>query len=595
MFQAVFKRLLIGSIILTVSHAVTVEERIEDFEQFWTTYKDAYVFFDLKKEDHGVNWDDYKEGYLERLRNSESDTDLYAVITEAQTLLRDGHCYNSSFSKIRETERIFFQKIGLQLVDGKRIAVSKVPMDSPFEKAGIKVGDELVKFNGKSIRQLSKEARKYKAASSEGQFWNSFASQLYIYNPLLGKPKSKSADLVFRNANGNLITVNSDWNSVDPTGPAEKVSNGWIDDEKGVQLSEFDQKKIEGPLPIEVALYEGENYKISYVKIESWMKTEDPIEQMEAVFKAIEGTDGMVLDLRGNGGGVGPWGVLFTNYLIDKESDRNVAQGPIKKLMGLFSKPQITEGDTKPKEPNNSWFERKLSKTFFRAAFPQLDEPTLEQIFKEPEFMKVVLKKAFGLEVTVEELQKYFKDGEFEAFYVNLSLNERLNKIKPYTNPVYVLTDGGCYSTTDICMTILAEFKRIKLIGTPNGAGSGSPIPFVLKNTGLQVYVPHARAFPPYGTMIEGRPLQPDLVINQSREDLISGKDTVLTEAVRQLYNEIVPMASTFVDGGFTMPEASKAYSTLSEQEIQWGVLHTPDWAIDATLRHQKRSQLKLK
>ena len=154
--------------------------------------------------------------------------------------------------------------------------------------------------------------------------------------------------------------------------------------------------------------------------------------------------------------------------------------------------------------------------------------------------MKAVLKKAFGLKVSVDELKKYFKDGQFEDFYVNLSLNNRINKIKPYSNPVYVLTfDGGCYSTTDICMTILAEFKRIKLIGTPNGAGSGSPIPFVLKNSGLQVYVPHARAFPPR-TMIEGRPLQPDVVLTQTKEDLVKGKNTVLTEAVRQLYEEIV-------------------------------------------------------
>ena len=95
--------------------------------------------------------------------------------------------------------------------------------------------------------------------------------------------------MVFRNSAGELIKVEADWNSVDPTGPQNEVTDGWIDDAKGVQLSEFDQKKIEGPLPIDVAVYEGDSYKISYIKIESWMKTEDPIEQFEEVFKAIEG------------------------------------------------------------------------------------------------------------------------------------------------------------------------------------------------------------------------------------------------------------------------------------------------------------------
>ena len=54
-------------------------------------------------------------------------------------------------------------------------------------------------------------------------------------------------------------------------------------------------------------------------------------------------------------------------------------------------------------------------------------------------------------------------------------------------------------------------------------------------------------------------------------------------------------MTNTFIDGEFELPEAIAAYSTIKEQEIEWGVLHTPDWAINATLEHQKRSKLKLK
>ena len=595
MMKSITTSLFLGITLVFNSLAISVEERLEDFEQFWQTYADAYVFFDLKKEDHGIDWKSIKSEFIERVRNSESDLDLYAAVTEAQTLLRDGHCYNSSFAKIRETERIYYQRIGLKLVDGRKIAVSRVPKETPFAEAGIKVGDELLKFDGKTIRQLAKEARKFSAASSEGQFWKVFSSQMYIYNPMKGKPKSKSAELVFRNGQGQLVSVDADWKSVEPTGSQNKATDSWIDDEKGVQLSEFDQKKVEGPLPIEVAVYDGGNYKVGYVKIETWMKTEDPIDQFEKVFKAIENTDGLVLDLRGNGGGVGPWGVLFTNYLIEKEADLNPKKGGLAGLISRVTDRFTRKEESGTKQPNDSWFERKLSKTFFRAAYPQLDEESLEQMFSDPKFMKVVLKKAFGLKVSLDELKKYFKDGQFENFYVNLSLNDRLNKIKPYTNPVYVLTDGGCYSTTDICMTILAEFKRIKLIGTPNGAGSGSPIPFVLKNSGLQVYVPHARAFPPLGTMIEGRPLQPDLVLTQSRQDLINGKDTVLTEAVRQLYEEIVPLTNTFADGEFELPEAIKAYSTIKEQDIEWGVLQTPDWAINATIEHQKRSKLNLK
>jgi len=569
---------------------LSVEERIEDFETFWESYKTAYVFFELKNKDYGVDWDAIKGDFVNRLKESTSDIELYAAITEAQTLLRDGHCYNGSFSKIRETERVYFQRIGLTIVDGKRIVVRKVVKDTEFEKQKIEVGFELVKFDGKTIRQMAKEARRRNAASSESQFWNMFASSLYIYSPLKGKPKSRSAELVFRDLDGNLINVDSPWNSADPTGPAD-TKTSWIGDEGGVKLDEAVVKEVSGPLPIEVRIFEKPN--IGYVRIESWMKTEDPIEQFEDVFGAIEETDGMILDLRGNGGGVGPWGVLFTNYLIDKPSDGRGKQGWISKVVDWFQAENEEAGSEETgdeKVPNDSWFERKLSKVFFRMAFPQLGDEMVEKIFAEPELMKTVLKQAFGLEVSEEELKKHFKDGEFEPFFVNLELNDRLNQIKPYTKPVYVLTDGGCYSTTDICLTILHEMGRITIVGTPNGAGSGSPIPFVLPHSKLQVYVPHARAFPPMGTMIEGRPLQPQFVVTQTREDLLKGKDTVLTEAVRQLLAEFTP-GDTFTEVEVDASDGVEVYSTLKEKEIDWGNIPMPDWAVQATLKHIERNQ----
>ncbi|MBT3785068.1 hypothetical protein HOF92_08825, partial [bacterium] len=102
---------------------LTTEQRVEDFEHFWNAYKNAYVFFELKKKDHGVDWDAIKGDFMDRMKNSESDLDLYAAVTEAQTLLRDGHCYNGSFSKIRETEKVYFQRIGITMVEGRKVVV----------------------------------------------------------------------------------------------------------------------------------------------------------------------------------------------------------------------------------------------------------------------------------------------------------------------------------------------------------------------------------------------------------------------------------------------------------------------------------------
>lgn len=545
---------------------LTVQQRIEDFETFWQTYKSAYVFFDLKKEDHGVDWDQVRAELLAELKNSTSDLDLYRAVTRAQTSLQDGHCYNGSFSKIRETEPIFFQRIQFTLAEGNKVVVAVVPAGSLFEQAGVEVGDELVRFDGKSIRQLAKRQRAFQAASSENMFWTSFARQLYIHDPLAGVPSSPKAELVFRKPDGEQLAVQSPWNQAPPTGKQEAPMGFAGLTEEGVQLTEAEALSIDGPLPMEVRIFEQLN--IGYLSIETWMKTEDPIDQMEAVMTALADTDGLVVDMRNNGGGVGPWGVLFTNYFIDPGQ----------------------------KAPNDSWMDRLLSKTFFKASFSQLTDEQLEEVFTSPPTMHYVLTKAFGLDISLEETQAYFENGRFQPFYLRLLLNERANTVPTYTKPVYVLSNGGCYSTTDIFMTILNEFGRIKIVGTPNGAGSGSPIPFQLPHSGLTAYVPHARAYPPFGSMIEGRPLPVTIPAPPTIEDLRKGRDTALNVAVRALWEELHgPINSIDESGEFDVGQGALLMGEPQEKAIDWGNVPTPDWAIDAKVQQIKMRRLDLR
>ncbi|PCJ17182.1 MAG: hypothetical protein COB02_14135 [Candidatus Cloacimonadota bacterium] len=587
MLRSVLRNVLFGSALVasTIFADLTPGQRVEDFKHFWKSYKNAYVFFELKGNDFGVDWDVIKGDFITKLKTSTSDLELYRAVTEAQAMLRDGHCYNSSFSKIRETERIYFQRIGLTLAEGHKIVVNQVKAGTVFAENGVEIGDELVKWDDKSIRRLAREARKMSSASSDGQFWNSFANSLYIHSPLLGKPKRSSAKLIFRKPNGDLVPVSSKWNSADPTGVPE-ATNGWINDSKGVQLDEASKIRIEGPLPLELRIFK--EYNLAYLKIDSWMKTEDPKDQLEDTFKKVQGTDGMIVDFRGNGGGVGPWGVLFSNYLISEGDQKKAKKSWISKIKDMFKgkKETTEEVKTNGKVPNDVWFERKLSKVFMKLAFPQLNDEQMNEIYASPETMQYVLKKAFDMDIDLQEINKHVVDGVIDPFYVNLTLNDRTNDVATYTKPVYVLTDGGCYSTTDITLAILKDFNRIKTVGTPNGAGSGSPIPFVLPNSGLQVHVPHARAYPPSGTMIEGRPIAPDYLVTQTIEDLKKGKDTVLTEAVARIMDEIMPTS--------TFNQSEVSVGKLKEPVIDWGNIPTPDFAIQATLEYQKRLETNL-
>ncbi len=547
------------ALVVPALHAeLTVEQRLADFDFFWNTYQDGYVFFDLKKGDHGVEWTQVRDQLRAKVADSKSDRELYAAITEAQVALRDGHAYNGSFQKIRETDPIHFQRIQFVLVEEGRVAVARVPAGTAFAEAGIEPGDELVRFDGKTIRQLADEAQRFQAASSDGQFWNQFVGQLYIFNPLKGTPEAETATLVFEKASGETVEVTSPWQLAPPTGPQTEDPMGFAPTPAdGVDLTKAEKLAAEGPLPMDARIFK--DWNIGYLAIETWMKTDDPLAQMDDVMTKLAGTDGLVLDMRGNGGGVGTWGVLFTNYFV-KPVD---------------------------KSPNDSWMERLLSKALFRRALPQATEEQLEELFTSPETMHYVLTKGFGLEITVEEVTtKHFKDGRFQPFYLTMPLNDQVGNVPTYDKPVWVLSDGGSYSTTDIFMTILDEFKRVKIAGTGNGAGSGSPLPFVLPNSKLTVYVPHARAYPPFGSMIEGRPRTPTIHAPQGLDDLRKGRDTALNQAVKALWETLNPnLLFATAETDFDVGKGEPVFGAPAPKAVDWGNVPTPGWAIDAKLR----------
>jgi C-terminal processing protease CtpA/Prc len=183
-------------------------------------------------------------------------------------------------------------------------------------------------------------------------------------------------------------------------------------------------------------------------------------------------------------------------------------------------------------------------------------------------------------------------DGRYVPFYVRMPLGNKVAGVPAYDKPVVALVDGGCYSTTDITLALLAEFKRVTLVGSPNGAGSGSPIPFVLPNAKVKVMVPHARAYPPSGAMIEGRPLTPDLPVEVTQQDLAAGVDRHLATALAHLAQEL-----GLVDAGTKgsledVPVDQLARTTLADTLDAHAVPEElrpllPAWMAEAELRAQ--------
>jgi len=468
----------------------TAAQLREDFEFFWNSYREAYVFFELKGQEYGVDWQQLRQEYEPTLAQCSTKADLVRLITEMQTRLHDGHCQNEGLTALGPISLV--RGIAFTAGAGGKVLVRGLAAEGPLVDAGVARGDEVLTWAGQPVATLARRSRSLLAASSEGQFWAMFTMMMHVYNPLLGTPPA-TCSCSFRKADGTVAELELPWTVIDPTAT----------DKAGPSLAKIIELDAEGPLPIKAMLFEDLN--IGYMSVESFMKTDYPKDQLDKVMGALKDTDALILDLRSNGGGVGPWGVLLANYFVD-------------------------EG------PDGAYMERLYSRTFFKAILGQVPPDQLEAIFHDPTTMRMLFGK-LGISLTGAEMQSHFENGEYVPFYHSGTLKDMVPQdlqpgIPAYTKPVFALTNGGCFSTTDICLQLLKEFNRIKIVGTPNGAGSGSPIPCVLPNCKVKVMVPHARAYPPSGDMIEGHPIQPDVVVETTGEDLAQGVDRPLITAL---------------------------------------------------------------
>lgn len=102
-----------------------------------------------------------------------------------------------------------------------------------------------------------------------------------------------------------------------------------------------------------------------------------------------------------------------------------------------------------------------------------------------------------------------------------------------FDGPVAVLMGPANLSSNESFLMMMKQGKRVKLIGGPSGGSSGNPKPFKLAN-GVEVFVPSWQDFLPDGSPLEGKGIQPDILIKSKPDDFLKG-DPVLSEALKVL------------------------------------------------------------
>lgn len=223
---------------------------------------------------------------------------------------------------------------------------------------------------------------------------------------------------------------------------------------------------------------------IAYLRIRMFDGEKFP-ESIDTAFRTLreKGTASLILDLRGNGGGVDQYGALLVSQFIEK---------PFR------------------------YFER-------------IHVTTIQPTF------------ATWKPSTLENLRNGSVPDPAGGFLLTASLHNGIAEQAPAPHPflgnLVVLIDGGTFSTATDVTAVLHHMKRATFVGDETGGtyeGNTSGLNALVKmpNSKLSLKIPMYGYWNAVSSGNRGRGTQPDYPVNKSVKDLLQGVDLQLQRAV---------------------------------------------------------------
>jgi len=254
---------------------LTEQERVAGLSRVWSVARDGFVWFDHVPQ---LNWDQAYLEYLPRVVKAKSTEDYYRELIKFVALLHDGH---SNVYYPDELQDKFYSRPGLRtrLIDGKVIVTDIT--DASLKKSGLALGDELVDIDDVPVKQYAYDRVVPFESSSTSQDRDVRA---FNYG-LLSGDAHVPVKLLLRDAQGKpytLIAARSGYATSKEPGSSDLFR--LTDD--GIAILRASQ-----------------------------FENDSALKALEANMKSLLGAKGLVLDLRGNGGGSSNNGLDILTYL----------------------------------------------------------------------------------------------------------------------------------------------------------------------------------------------------------------------------------------------------------------------------------------
>ncbi len=274
-----------------------------------------------------------------------------------------------------------------------------------------------------------------------------------------------------------------------------------------------DQKENEEPGPPDGPWPRTESQKrkenVGYLRLPEMGSGDQFVASLNKSMKNFKDTRGLIVDVRGNGGGT---------------------QDAVQTLLPWFMKPGS------PLKVINIAAYRipvalpKKNLAGFLGMNGRGLHPLTSEVWSFPQALRLkAFQKTWTPAWKIDPAK--FSDWHFMAL-----THESNPKAGYYDKPVIVLMDAGCFSATDNFLGAFKGHPNVTLMGTPSGGGSGRMAPYTLPNSRTHLTLCQMVSFATDGRTYDGNGVEPDVILKPRLDDQIDGRgDSVLEAAVARL------------------------------------------------------------
>ncbi|MEN8145496.1 MAG: S41 family peptidase [Gemmatimonadota bacterium] len=438
-------------------------ERIHGLALLWREVSYNFPFFDQVPE---LDWDETFTEFLNPAREAESTLEYYRVLQRFVGLLEDGHT-NVYFPDSLLARRPFDDPwVRLEAVRRRPIVAN---VDAALADR-LPLGSEIVSVDSiPAERYLSENVLPYMAASTDAIRRERAIRGIRAWGiGLLVGPANSSVQVGFLTPSGeereieltrDRYTRAADWVKA-PTGPRPLLEFRWL--EKGM----------------------------AYVALNSFSKSEI-VQRFEAVKQDLMTADGIVLDLRRNGGGSDFNATAILSHFTDEA------------LVGSGSRIRVNDA-------------------LYRA-YGSYGETTLRGAFPSD---------SGGL---VDRSLEHHRGVAWRIIPPDTIQPDSGPKI---TAPVVVLIGPRVASSAENFLVFMPDTPQFTTVGLPTVGSTGQPARMDLPGGGWARVVSRAAILPDGSTWV-GEGIIPDVSVEPTVADVVGGRDVVLERGIQVLREDI--------------------------------------------------------